>query len=127
MAITIMLNNYLHDLATAVFAVSAVAAWLLLRTETAERSPAAIEAVAAGLWKVGIFALAWTLAGGVVRMLAFRQYEWMEAAGRGQVSALIVKHVILVTLVAAGIVVLFRIRRLSRASNGVRHDGGQPR
>jgi hypothetical protein len=126
MAIAIMLNNYLHDLATAVFAVSAVAAWMLLRTETAQRSPAAVRDVAAGLWKVGLFALAWTLAGGVVRMLAFRQYEWMEAAGRGQVPALVVKHVILVTLVSVGIAVLVRNRRLAQSGGAPRTDGGDP-
>lgn len=118
MAIAIMLNNYLHDLATAVFAVSAVTGWLLLRTRTAGRDPEALRPVAAGLWKVGIAALAWTLAGGVVRMLAFRRYEWMEAAGRGQVPALIVKHVVLVALVAAGIVILVRTRRLAHTGGG---------
>jgi hypothetical protein len=111
MAVLVMLNNYLHDLATALFAVSALAAFLLLRSPATREAPAALQPVVAGLVRVGFIALAWTLAGGVVRALAYRRYEWMEAVGRDQVPALVVKHVILVSLVVAGLVVLRRVRR----------------
>ena len=114
MAILVMLNNYLHDLATAVFAVSALTAWFLLRSQAARSAPDALRPVIDSLVKVGIFSLVWTLAGGVVRSLAFRRYEWMEAAGRSQVPVLIVKHIILVTLVITGLIVLHRVRRLAR-------------
>ena len=110
-----MLNNYLHDLATAVFAVSALAAWLLCRSPAARAAPEALGAVIDGLVRVGIVSLVWTLAGGVVRALAFRRYEWMEAAGRAQVPALVVKHIILVAFVIAGVVALARVRRLRGA------------
>ena len=115
MAVVIMINNYLHDLATAVFAVSALAAYFLLRSPASREAGAALQPVVAGLVRVGFFALVWTLAGGVVRALAYRRYEWMEAVGRDQVPALIVKHVILVSLVIAGLVVFFHVRRLVRA------------
>lgn len=121
MALLVMLNNYLHDLATAVFAVSALAAWFLLRSPAARAAPGALRPVIDALARVGIAALAWTLAGGVIRMLAFRRYEWMEAAGRGQVPALVLKHVILVALVITGLVVLQRVRRLGR-SDAARGD-----
>ncbi len=110
-----MLNNYMHDLATAVFAVSALAAWFLLRSRAAGSAPDALRPVIDGLVRVGLLALAWTLAGGVIRALAFRRYEWMEAAGRSQIPALVVKHVILAALVVTGLVVLIRVRRLGRA------------
>jgi len=119
MAILVMLNNYLHDLATAVFAVSALAAWFLLRSPSARRAPEALGDVIRGLVRVGTAALVWTLAGGVVRALAFRRYEWMEAAGRSQVPALVVKHVILITLVIAGLIVLYRVHRLAPAGEKV--------
>ena len=118
-AVLILLNNYLHDLATAVLAVSALAAWFLLRTPAARRAPEAMRPVARGLVRTGLVALAWTLAGGVVRALAYREYEWMEAAGRGQVPALVVKHVVLVSLVGLGLAVLWRVHRLlGRAPEG---------
>lgn len=109
-----MLNNYLHDLATAVFAVSALAAFFLLRTQAARELPEAVRPVAEGLVRVGVISLVWTLLGGGVRALAYRRYEWMEAVGRAQVPALVVKHVILVSLVILGLVVLHRVHRLTR-------------
>ena len=46
----------------------------------------------------------------------------MEAAGRGQVVALVFKHVILVSLVVAGLVLLRRVRRLAWAAPDARAD-----
>jgi len=120
MAVMVMLNNYMHDLMTAVFAVSAVAAWLLLRSDAMRRAPEALRPVARGLVRLGMFSLAWILLGGVVRALAYRKYEWMESVGRAQVPALVVKHVILVSLVITGIVVLLRTRRLMASLEGER-------
>jgi hypothetical protein len=123
MAVLVMLNNYLHDLATAAFAVSAVAAYLLRRSLAMKRAPTPLQPVVDGLVKVGVFSLVWTLAGGVIRALAYRRYEWMEAAGRGQVAALMVKHVILVSMVALGVVVLYRVRQLGRVAECGEENG----
>jgi hypothetical protein len=112
MAVLVMLNNYLHDLATAVFAVSALAAYFLLRSPAAREAPAAVQPVIQGLVRVGTIALLWTLAGGVVRALAYKRYEWMEAVGKAQVPALVLKHVILVSFVVLGVLVLRRVRQL---------------
>lgn len=114
MAIVVMLNNYLHDLATAIFAVSAIAAWLLNRSVGMREAPEVLRPVVAGLVRVGVASLGWTLLFGMVRGWTYREYEWVEAAGRGQVPVLVVKHVILVSLVIVGIVVLHRVRRLTR-------------
>jgi hypothetical protein len=113
-AIVVMLNNYLHDLATAVFAVSALAAYFLLRSPSLESSQAALRPVISGLVRVGLFSLAWVLVGGMVRGLTYHEYEWVEAAGRDQVPVLVVKHIILASLVTAGLIVLYRVHRLGR-------------
>jgi hypothetical protein len=112
MAVLVMLNNYMHDLATAVFAVSALAAYFLLQSPSARTAPDAIRPVIEGLVKVGTISLVWTLAGGVVRALAYKRYEWMEAVGKAQVPALVLKHVILVFFVILGVVMLRRVRQL---------------
>jgi hypothetical protein len=118
MAILVMLNNYLHDLATAVFAVSAVAAYLLRRSLAMQAAPATVQPLLQGIVRIGYFSLAWTLFFGFIRGLTYRQYEWAEAAGRDQVAALLVKHVILASLVIAGCVFLYRLHRLGRAPEG---------
>jgi hypothetical protein len=115
MAILVMLNNYFHDLSTAVFAVSALGAWFLYRSQAMQKAPDAVLPVAAGLVKVGIVSLAWTLLGGMMRGVTYREYEWVEAAGRGQVPVLVLKHVLLVCVVTAGVIILYRVHRLRRS------------
>jgi hypothetical protein len=112
MAILVMLNNYLHDLATAVFAVSAITAYLLRRSIAARGASETLQPVVRGVVRVGIASLIWTLLFGFVRGLTYREYEWVEAAGRDQVPALVAKHVILICLVIAGCVALYRLYRL---------------
>jgi hypothetical protein len=111
-AILVMLNNYFHDLSTAVFAVSAIAAWLVVKSNAMDEAPAAVRPLAAGLVKVGMASFAWTLLGGWVRGITYREYEWVDAAGRGQVPVLVLKHVILFSLVVIGIVVHYRVHRM---------------
>jgi hypothetical protein len=105
LGILVMLNNYFHDLAVAFLFASMLLGWLLDRR--GELSPAL-------LWSLRRWSrasLAWILIGGVIRALNYRQYEWLEAAGRGQVPALILKHFLLVGLVAVGLYFQFRLSR----------------
>jgi len=51
---------------------------------------------------------------GVVRLLAYRAYEWNEAAGSGQVYLLAGKHVLFAAVFAAGLVCYARAWRLMK-------------
>lgn len=106
--ILIMLNNYFHDLAAAVLVVSAITLFAFARAAQAPQD--ASQGVAryflsayARLRFLIVVSLLWILAGGVVRTWAYRQYEWLPAAGRGQVPALVVKHVLILAAVVIGI------------------------
>jgi hypothetical protein len=112
MAILVMFSNYFHDLATAIFAVSAVTAYLLQRSLAMRVAPEPLQPVVHGIQRVGYYSLAWTLVFGSFRGITYRNYEWVEAAGRNQIPALVVKHIFLVALVITGIVFLYRLRRL---------------
>jgi hypothetical protein len=125
MAILVMFSNYFHDLATAIFAVSAVTAYLLQRSLAMQTTPLAVQSVdrslrpvVRGVQRMGYYSLAWTLLFGATRGITYREYEWVEAAGRNQVPALVVKHVFLVALVITGIVFLYRLRRLQAVEEG---------
>ena len=124
MAILVMFSNYFHDLATAIFAVSAVTAYLLQRSLAMQTAPAAqsvdrsLRPVVRGVQRMGYYSLAWTLLFGSIRGITYREYEWVEAAGRNQVPALVVKHVFLVALVITGVVFLYRLRRLRAVAEG---------
>jgi hypothetical protein len=123
MAILVMFSNYFHDLATAIFAVSAVTAYLLRVSLAMQAAPATIQPVVRGVVRVGYGALAWTLVFGYVRGLAYRKYEWAEAAGRDQVTALVVKHIFLVILVIVGCVMLYKLHRLGKLGDGAAAGG----
>ena len=61
--------------------------------------------------KLARFSLAWIVLGGIPRTIWYGDFEWANAAGRGQVAALIVKHVVALAFVIAGIVFWRRLKR----------------
>jgi hypothetical protein len=67
---------------------------------------------------VAIGSLVVIVLGGIVRTVTYRQFEWASAVGRGQVTALIVKHIILFSLVGIGIYLWVRLARLARKITG---------
>ena len=52
---------------------------------------------------------------GVVRMLAYRTYEWSEAAGDSQITVLIVKHILLTAVFLWGAYYYVRSRKALKA------------
>jgi len=112
--IVVMLNNYSHDLAVAVFFVSILTGWWLWKDLGATAQGVIQRLLALARWS-----FAWILIAGVVRALTYYDYEWMAAAGNNQVPALIIKHVVLVTVAAWGIYGYLRLRRyLTQAKEG---------
>lgn len=112
--ILIMLNNYFHDVATALLVSSAFVMWTLAK----KYDPAAIPELAA--YYVGCYhrvtqlakiALIWIILGGIPRSIAYRDYEWANAVGNGQVPALIGKHIVVGTMVAIGAYLWLRLRK----------------
>lgn len=113
--ISIMLVNYFHDLSVAMLASNIIVVYLLARfMESRPESAAAISSIFKNLSKVTYWALAYVLAGGAFRAFFFMDFEWNPAVGRGQIAALVVKHVILVGLTVFGVVTHMRyVRRYS--------------
>lgn len=113
-----MMNNYMHDVATAVLLVSAVTLFVLARRAARDGNVPGVAAYfLAAYRKLNMLlaaSLAWIVLGGVVRTLAYRQYEWLPAAGRGQVPALILKHILIFLTLAAGIHFWLKVRATAR-------------
>jgi hypothetical protein len=109
-----MMNNYFHDVATALLAASAFALWVLLRRyEAGGRGPDAARyflEIQRSMVKLARFALAWIVLGGIPRTIWYVEFEWANAAGRGQVPALVVKHVVAAILVVYGVAFWRRLR-----------------
>ena len=116
-SILIIINNYLHDVATAVLLASAVILNVLGRQ--AERGDAderrALARAYPTLTRFAWGAIAWIIVGGVPRTIFFTRYEWDPAVVKGLVPALIVKHSLMVIAIVVGAVMWKHMAKVARA------------
>jgi len=124
MSTLIILNNYLHDVATATLLSSAVILYVLGRQ--ARRGGAderrALARAYGTLTRFAWGALAWIIIGGIPRTIFFNQFEFIPADTKGIVADLIVKHVLLVSAVIAGGIMWIRMGKIARAELGEPRD-----
>lgn len=120
LAILIVMNNYFHDVATAMLASLSILLLVIYRQVDERSSPEQVRLFLTVYRKFTVYAkiaLAWILLGGIPRTLAYKDYEWLPALGKGIIPALIVKHVLMFTLVGLG---LYFWRLLARKANLMR-------
>ena len=112
MAVLVLLNNFLHDFSAAGWIFGAVILWSILRQKPPanDRDPEVKR-----ILRLAMLLMRYCLAGivvfGVVRALAYKTYEWSQAAGDGQVTLLIVKHGLLTLVFVVGLVVYLRAKK----------------
>lgn len=105
-----MLNNLLHDFSVALLAGGFLMMYIVSRRamgvseKSLHRIYSRLSRFLAGCW-------VFILVGGAIRTWAYREYEWLPAAGRGQVLALAVKHVILAGIILPGLWVQWKLRK----------------
>ena len=113
--VALMMNNYFHDVATALLLASAFALWVMLRRyEEGGGGPDAARyflAIRRSMARLARFSLAWIVLGGIPRTIFYTRFEWANAAGRAQVPALIVKHVLALGFVVFGASLWVKLRR----------------
>jgi hypothetical protein len=104
-SIFVMLNNFFHDLAVGILFSNILLSLLFCRLIEKQKLDSArlTESFVRLSSRITWGALTFIVAGGIVRTATYRSYEWAEAAGRNQVTALIVKHMLLIACTAAGI------------------------
>lgn len=116
-AIVLMMNNYLHDVATALLVASGYVIWVLWKNMDPEAGPDPIRYFIRMYYKItrlAWFSFVWILLFGIPRVIYYKEFEWSNMAGRGQVPALIVKHILAFTLVAYGIALWIKVRKKVR-------------
>lgn len=104
--ILIMLNNYFHDFATAIVLVWSYSMVLMIRyvkTKGAVESKDMIVSIYPKMLHMNVAAVVFVLIAGIVRAFTYSEFEWAEAAGRGQVLAVIIKHILLFIVFFYGI------------------------
>jgi uncharacterized membrane protein len=115
MAVLVLLNNFLHDFSAAGWIFGTLILWVILRKDIPS-----VEAgqIIAAVLKIDMLLMRLSLTGiivfGLLRALAYKTYEWNAAAGKGQITLLVVKHIILTAVLVVGLVCYLRARKIVR-------------
>ncbi|GAB7025261.1 hypothetical protein [Geotalea toluenoxydans] len=113
LGVAIMMNNYFHDVATALLAASAFVIHAIVRTQAVMASREAslfFLRTYDQMVKFFRFALWWIIIGGIPRTVFYTSFEWANAADKLQVPALMVKHVVMAVLVIWGVYAWRRLK-----------------
>jgi len=106
LGVAVMMNNYFHDVATALLMASAFVFHVIVRIQASMNTPAAtiffLKAYRQ-MVKFFRFSLWWIIIGGVPRTVFYASFEWNHFADKQQVPALMVKHVLMAAAVIYGI------------------------
>lgn len=114
LGVAIMMNNYFHDVATALLAASAFLLYAISRVQEIRNDAAStrffIETYDL-MVKFFRFALWWIILGGIPRTIFFMSFEWNHFADKLQIPALMVKHLLIFVLVIWGVIAWKRLKR----------------
>ncbi len=102
----IMVNNLLHDLSVAMFFCSSIVMIILVRDRMADSVAKAFKTMK--ITTVTSFIL--IILFGIGRTLTYRNFEWYHAVQNGQVTVLIIKHILFVLMIVSGGFIYFRLR-----------------
>jgi hypothetical protein len=114
LGILIMLNNYFHDVATALLGASGVTMWIVVKRYEKFKGPETLPyfmSLYRSITRLAKFSLYWILIGGVPRTIFYKDLEWANMAGKGQVPALIAKHIIAFIIVGTGAYFWIKLNR----------------
>jgi hypothetical protein len=112
--VILMMNNYFHDVATALLLASGIAIWIIYKKFGDSDKPDVREyflKLYGSMTFLVKFSLAWIILGGIPRTYFYTEFEWSHYAGRSQIPALIVKHILAFLFVAAGAYLWINIRK----------------
>ncbi|MBI4710526.1 MAG: hypothetical protein HY759_05445 [Nitrospirae bacterium] len=115
LGVLIMMNNYFHDVATALLMASGIVIWVVVRrynsaVKTRETTEYFLR-IYNSATKLVQFSLVWIIIGGVPRTIFYTEFEWANAAGKNQIPALLVKHVLAFAFVGLGAYIWLKINR----------------
>jgi len=118
LGVIILMNNYFHDVATALLLATSLVVWILAARYGDNEDPGVRDyflRVYASVTKLAKFALYWVLLAGVPRIYFYMDIEWSHAVGKGQIPAIIVKHIVMAIIVGTGAHMWIRLSRKVKA------------
>lgn len=110
-AVFLLMNNYFHDVATAMLLACGIVMWALLKagSSVSENGASAYaSAMLRSVTRLVRFSVAWIVASGVIRIATIESFEWKNFTDKGLEAGLIAKYVIAVVMMAVGASVLYK-------------------
>lgn len=110
----LLMNNYFHDVATAMLLACCVVLWTLLKRLGDERDRSVLaygRALYRGVAGMFWFSVAWIAASGVIRIATFRSFEWFNTTQKHFEAGLLVKYAIATVMTVLGAVLWLRLSR----------------
>lgn len=96
--ILVMMNNYFHDLAAGIVFVCGVVMFVAVK-KARETGSKEVKEFIIGVYPTLVHiiggAIIFMLFAGVIRTFTYKDFEWANAIGIGQVYAIMVKHIVL--------------------------------
>lgn len=105
-SVLIVMSNYFHDVATAFLLSGAIVLFVFVQTVESDGRKEVINFFANNyrkFVKIIRYSLVWIILAGIIRIINFTKYEWLPAAGKGLIPAIIVKHILIFTFIVLGI------------------------
>ncbi len=121
LGVILMMNNYFHDVATALLLASGVALWIIYKRYDEGYAPDSREyflRIYRSMTRLAKFSLIWILIGGVPRTVFYKKMEWQVAIDHAQIPALIVKHILTFTFVGLGVYLWLKLGRKVKEVRG---------
>lgn len=110
----ILMNNYFHDVATAMLLACSIVLWVFLkhlRTDDDRVLLGYARKLYGGVSTIFWFSVAWIIVSGFIRVATFTSFEWVNA-GRGRFEAgLVMKYAIAGCMILIGIFLWSRLSR----------------
>lgn len=104
-AVFIMMNNYFHDVATAMLMACSVTMWAVLNQYENKKSPEArafLMQIHNAVSKIVNFSFIWIIISAIPRILTLSTFEWKIAINSRHTSGLTVKYVLALLMIIAG-------------------------
>lgn len=116
--ILLMLNNYVHDVATGLLLISAL--WLAWSARELGEAPGPelvsyFRRTYRRCVRFAVGSIAVIVITGVIRALNFMSFEYRPALGSGLVQVLVLKHVLIFAMLGAGVYAWLGVRRRMEA------------
>ena len=113
----LLMNNYFHDVATAMLLACCIVLWVLLKHLDQGQDDVLKRYVAAlfrGVTAVFWFSVAWIVASGIVRIATFREFEWFNTTQKNFEAGLLVKYGIAAVMMIVGSILWIRLSQAMR-------------